>query len=177
IEWIADTPEIKEVLITGGDPLLLSKRRVEHLPSRISHIKHVERIRIGTRTPVTLPQRITDSLVRAINRYHIPGKREIIVITHFEHPYEITPQSMEAVQKFRRYGMEVYNQLVYTFYNSRKYEAAALRLKLRLIGVTPYYTFNTTRVRKKRMITVCRSRGCYRNKKKKPGYLLWNRSH
>jgi lysine 2,3-aminomutase len=50
---------------------------------------------------------------------------------------------MSAVQKFRRYGMAVYNQLVYTFYNSRKFEAAALRLKLRLIGVTPYYTFNT----------------------------------
>ena len=143
IEWIADTPEIKEVLITGGDPLLLSNRRIEDLLSRLSHIKHVERIRIGTRTPVTLPQRITDSLVHAINRFHIPGKREIIVITHFEHSYEITPQSMEAVQKFRHYGMEVYNQLVYTFYNSRKFEAAALRIKLRLIGVTPYYTFNT----------------------------------
>jgi len=50
---------------------------------------------------------------------------------------------MEAVQRFRRCGIEVYNQLVYTTYNSRKFEAAALRLKLRLIGVTPYYTFNT----------------------------------
>ena len=65
------------------------------------------------------------------------------MITHVEHPYEITPQAMEAVQKFRRYGMEVYNQLVYTFYNSRKFEAAFLRHKLRLIGITPYYTFNT----------------------------------
>ena len=50
---------------------------------------------------------------------------------------------MEAVQRFRRFGMEVYNQLVYTFFNSRKFEAAALRHRLRLIGVTPYYTFNT----------------------------------
>jgi lysine 2,3-aminomutase len=50
---------------------------------------------------------------------------------------------MDAVQKFRRYGMEVYNQMVYTYYNSKKFEAAALRMKLRLIGVTPYYTFNT----------------------------------
>ncbi|MBW1775380.1 MAG: KamA family radical SAM protein, partial [Deltaproteobacteria bacterium] len=111
--------------------------------SRLSRIRHIQRIRIGTRTLVTLPQRIDESLVRTINRFHIPGKREILLITHFEHPYEITPQSMEAVQKFRRYGIEVYNQLVYTFYNSRKFEAAALRLKLRLIGVTPYYTFNT----------------------------------
>lgn len=113
------------------------------LLSRLAQIKHVERIRIGTRTPVTLPQRITNELVHTINQYHIPGKREIVIVTHFEHPYEITPQSMEAVQKFRRCGMDVYNQLVYTFYNSKKFEAAYLRLKLRLIGVTPYYTFNT----------------------------------
>ena len=67
----------------------------------------------------------------------------MVIVTHFEHHYEITPESMEAVQKFRRSGINVYNQLVYTFYNSRKFEAAALRQKLRLIGVTPYYTFNT----------------------------------
>lgn len=143
LQWIADTPEIKEVLITGGDPLLLSNAIIEKILARLSRIGHVERIRIGTRIPVTLPQRITDSLVGTINRFHNPGKREIAVVTHFEHPYEITPQAMEAVQKFRRSGMEVYNQLVYTTYNSRKFEAAALRLKLRLIGVAPYYTFNT----------------------------------
>lgn len=143
IQWIADTPEIKEVLITGGDPLLLSNAIIEKTLARLSRIGHVERIRIGTRIPVTLPQRITDSLVSIMNRFHNPGKREIAVVTHFEHPYEITPQAMEAVQKFRRSGMEVYNQLVYTTYNSRKFEAAALRLKLRLIGVAPYYTFNT----------------------------------
>ncbi|MFC1531878.1 KamA family radical SAM protein [Thermodesulfobacteriota bacterium] len=143
IQWIADTPEITEVLITGGDPFLLSNGKIESILSRLSSIKRIERIRIGTRAPVTIPQRITNSLVRKISRFHIPGKREVLLVTHFEHPYEITPQSMEAVQKFRRHGMEVYNQLVYTFYNSRKFEAAALRLKLRLIGVTPYYTFNT----------------------------------
>lgn len=143
IQWIAGTEEIREVLITGGDPLLLSNRNIESILSKLSRIKHVERIRIGTRTPVTLPHRVTDSLARSINRFHVPGKREIIIVTHFEHLYEVTPQSMEAVQKFRRYGLEVCNQLVYTFYNSKKFETAALRLKLRLIGVTPYYTFNT----------------------------------
>ena len=142
-QWLSDTPEINEVLITGGDPFLLSNQRIDSLLSRLARMEHIQRIRIGTRTLVTVPQRITESLVRAVNRYHVPAKREIVLVTHFEHPYEITPQSMGAVQKFRRYGMEVYNQLVYTFYNSRKFEASALRLKLRLIGVTPYYTFNT----------------------------------
>lgn len=143
VEWIANTPEINEVLITGGDPFLLSNDRIESLMYKLSRIDHIQRIRIGTRTPVTLPQRITDTLVRDINHFHIPGKREILIVTHFEHPYEITHQSMEAVQRFRRYGMGVYNQLVYTFFNSRKFEAATLRHELRLIGVTPYYTFNT----------------------------------
>jgi lysine 2,3-aminomutase len=143
IQWIEDTPEISEVLITGGDPFLLTNAKIENLLHRISSINHVSRIRIGTRTLVTLPQRITESLIRGINRFHIPGKREIMIVTHFEHLYEITPEAMDAVQKFRRYGIDVYNQLVYTFYNSRKFEAAALRHQLRLIGVTPYYTFNT----------------------------------
>ncbi|QTA83943.1 KamA family radical SAM protein [Desulfonema limicola] len=143
VEWIKNTPEINEVLVTGGDPLLLSNEKIENILSRLSKIKHIERIRIGTRTLVTMPQRITESLIRSINRFHIPGKQEIIIITHFEHLYEITPQSVEAVQKFRRYGIDVYNQLVYTFYNSRRFEAAALRHKLKLTGVTPYYTFNT----------------------------------
>jgi len=143
VQWIADTPEISEVLITGGDPLILPNDRIENLLFRLARIEHVERIRIGTRTLATLPQRITDALVRDINHFHNPGKREVLIVTHFEHPYEITPQAMEAVQKFRRSGMDVYNQLVYTFYNSRKFEAVLLRHKLRLIGVTPYYTFNT----------------------------------
>jgi len=143
IQWIENTPEINEVLITGGDPLLMSNAKIENLLFKLSRIKHIVRIRIGTRTPVTLPQRITDSLIRAIRYFHNPGRREIVIITHFEHPYEISPQAMTAVQKFRRCGIDVYNQLVYTFYNSRKFEAAALRQQLRLIGVTPYYTFNT----------------------------------
>jgi len=143
LNWIANTPEINEVLITGGDPFLLSNEKIENLLFKLSKIKHIERIRIGSRTMVTLPQRITESLIKDVSHFHIPGKREILIVTHFEHPYEITQQSMDAVQKFRRHGIEVYNQLVYTFYNSRKFEATLLRHKLRLIGVTPYYTFST----------------------------------
>ena len=143
LKWIEKTEEINEVLITGGDPLILSNRRLEAIVGRLAAIPHIIRIRIGTRTPVTLPQRITESLVRNLARFHIPGKRELIIVTHFEHPYEITPQALGAVQKFRSHGMEVYNQQVFTYYNSHKFESSLLRQKLRLIGVTPYYTFNT----------------------------------
>jgi lysine 2,3-aminomutase len=143
IDWIANNREINEVLITGGDPFLLSNSRIEQLMRRLCANPNIVRIRIGTRTPVTLPQRITDGLAKIVARHHNPGKREVVIVTHFEHLYEITPDAMEAVQKFRRQGIEVYNQLVFTFFNSRKFEVAALRQKLRLIGVTPYYTFNT----------------------------------
>ncbi len=143
LQWIEKTEEINEVLITGGDPLLLPNRQLESIISRLAAMPNIIRIRIGTRTPVTLPQRITEGLARNIGRFHIPGKRELIVVTHFEHAYEITPQSMQAVQRFRRNGMEVYNQQVFTYFTSRKFEACLLRQKLRLIGVTPYYTFNT----------------------------------
>jgi len=129
--------------VTGGDPFLMSDERIEEILSDLSRIDHIERIRIGTRMPITMPQRVTDDLVSTISRFHQPGRREIAMVTHCEHPYEITPEMMEAVQKFRRTGMSIYNQLVYTYYNSRKYEAAFLRDKLRMVGVTPYYSFNT----------------------------------
>jgi len=143
INWIKDHPTINEVLVTGGDPLVMNDSRVEFVLSLIAEIDHVERIRIGSRTPVVLPQRITDDLIDIISKYHIPGKREIVLVTHFEHPYEITPESMKAIQKFRRNGMAVYNQAVFTIENSRRFELVALRKNLRLIGVDPYYTFNT----------------------------------
>lgn len=143
LQWIEDTPEIREVLITGGDPFLMSDGSLRRILARLAANERIERIRFGTRTPVTLPQRVTDELADMIGSFHVPGRREILIVTHFEHTYEITGESMEAVQKFRRRGMEVCNQMVFTFFNSRKFEASALRDKLRLIGVTPYYTFNT----------------------------------
>ncbi|MBN1540934.1 KamA family radical SAM protein [candidate division KSB1 bacterium] len=143
IDWIKNDSSLTEVLVTGGDPLVMRDERVEFVLSQLANLEQIERIRIGSRTPVVLPQRITDSLIRIISQFHQPGKREIALVTHFEHPYEITPESMEAVQKFRRAGISVYNQAVFTVENSRKFELVALRRLLRLIGVDPYYSFNT----------------------------------
>jgi lysine 2,3-aminomutase len=121
----------------------LPDRRFLELLEQIASIPHVERIRIGSRMPVVLPQRLTDELVQGIACYHEPGRREIALITHFEHAYEVTPEAQAAVQKFRKAGMAVYNQAVFTVENSRRFELAALRRWLRLIGVDSYYTFNT----------------------------------
>lgn len=143
LQWLKKHTGIIEVLITGGDPLVLPDRKILELLEQVASIPHVERIRIGSRTPVALPQRLTDDLVQGIASFHEPGRREIALITHFEHAYEITPEAQAAVQKFRKAGMAVYNQAVFTVENSRRFELAALRRGLRLIGVDSYYTFNT----------------------------------
>lgn len=142
-QWFREHPMVNEVLITGGDPLVMSDGRMERILDKLGEMDHIERIRIGSRIPVVLPQRITDGLLDVIAHYHQPGRREVALVTHFEHPYEVTPQAMNAVQKFKQRGISVYNQAVYTLENSRRFELVALRNVLRLIGVDSYYTFNT----------------------------------
>jgi len=141
--WIKKHKAITEVLVTGGDPLVMSDSRLDAILSRLAAMDHIQRIRIGSRIPVVLPQRITNPFMNVIAKYRIPGKRTIAMVTHFEHTYEITPEAMDAVQQFRRRGISVYNQAVFTIENSRRFELAALRRLLRMIGVEPYYTFNT----------------------------------
>jgi len=143
LSWIRRHPAIHEVLLTGGDPLIMSDNRIRNLLSRIADIPTIERIRIGTRVLATLPMRITDGLCRILGSFRKPGKREVVVVTHVQHPYEITNRTVEAVENLRSRGIPVCNQLVYTFWISRRFEAAALRRILRLTGITPYYTFNT----------------------------------
>jgi lysine 2,3-aminomutase len=111
--------------------------------AKVAEIPTVERIRIGSRTLVTLPMRISEGLAGLLGQYREPGRREVAVMTHIQHPYEITPETAAAVNRLRLHGIPVYNQLVYTYYASKRFEAAALRRHLRLIGVDPYYTFNT----------------------------------
>ncbi len=142
LKWFDNHKSVGDVLITGGDPMIMPDEKLELILSELSKRDHIYRIRIGTRTPVVLPQRYTENLLNILDEYHEPGKREIAIITHFEHPYEITPEAMQAVQKIRKLGMGVYNQVVFTVENSRRFELARLRRDLRLIGVDPYYSFN-----------------------------------
>lgn len=143
VEWIRRHPEIHEVLVTGGDPLAMGDGAIEDILSKLATVPSIERIRIGTRTLVTMPMRMTDKLADIIGSFRVPGRRMVAVMTHVQHPYEITPQVVEAVDKLRMRGIPVYNQLVYTFFASRRFEASALRRQLRLVGIDPYYTFNT----------------------------------
>ncbi|PKL46444.1 MAG: KamA family radical SAM protein [Candidatus Riflebacteria bacterium HGW-Riflebacteria-2] len=142
IDWIAANPAVNEVLVTGGDPLVMTDANIRYVLESLAQIETVWRIRIGSRTPVALPQRITDELADMIASFQQPGRREIVIVTHFEHSLEITPPAMEAIQKFRRRGLYCYNQAVFTIQNCRRYEVNVLRRWLRQIGVEPYYTFN-----------------------------------
>ena len=142
LAWFDKHRSVGDVLITGGDPCIMTDSSLRKILRELAKKDQIYRIRIGTRTPVVLPMRWTDELVGVLAEVHEPGKREVAVVTHFEHSYEITPEAMQAVQKIRRAGIGVYNQEVFTVENSRRFESVKLRRDLRLIGVDPYYTFN-----------------------------------
>lgn len=143
VSWLKKHPAIKEVLLTGGDPLTLDNEHLHHILEQLSSIDHLERIRICTRTLVTLPRRFTPNLFRMLRQFHKPGTREIVIVTHVEHPYEISEEMITAVKRVRALGISIYNQMVFTIENARRFEAALLRRELKLIGIDPYYTFNT----------------------------------
>jgi lysine 2,3-aminomutase len=142
LDWLAATPAIREVLVTGGDPLMLTDDRLTHILDRLAALRAVERIRIGTRAPVVAPMRLTQDLADLLASYSEPGRRELAVVTHFQHSAEITPEAMRAVRRLRRRGLSVYNQAVLTYANCRRFEMCKLRLDLRRIGIDPYYLFN-----------------------------------
>ena len=107
IDYIASTPAIRDVLISGGDPLILSDDRLEWLLSRLRRIKHVEFLRIGTKVPATLPQRITTSLTRMLKRYH-----PLFMSIHFVHPVELTPEVRQACGRLADAGIPLGSQTV-----------------------------------------------------------------
>ncbi|MEW6724128.1 MAG: lysine 2,3-aminomutase [Bacillota bacterium] len=107
IEYIDKTPSVRDVLLSGGDPLTVSEERLEYVLSRLRRIDHVEIIRIGSRTPVVLPQRITDDLVGLLRKYH-----PLWLNTHFNHPKELTPEAEAACAKLADAGIPLGNQTV-----------------------------------------------------------------
>lgn len=107
IEYIRDTHEVRDVLLSGGDPFMLDDDYLEWILSEIRSIPHVEIIRIGTRMPVVLPYRITDELVEMLKRY-----QPLWINTHFNHPREITRSSKTAVRKLADGGFPLGNQSV-----------------------------------------------------------------
>ena len=136
-DYIASHKEIRDVILSGGDPLILSTEKLEAILIRIREIPHVEIIRIGTRCPVVLPQRIDFELVTMLKKY-----RPIWVNTHFNHPNEITKESREACDRLLCAGIQVNNQSVLLKGINDSVEVMTkLCHGLLKIGVRPYYLF------------------------------------
>jgi len=141
IAWYKNHPSIHEVLVTGGDPGIMSDSQLSILFKMLYEIPHIKRIRLATRVPITLPMRINESLIEVLKTYHKPPYKEIYVVTHCEHSNEITPEVVDAVQKIRNAGISIYNQQVLTPYNTKRFETSKLRWDLKMIGIDPYYAF------------------------------------
>lgn len=141
LEWIARHPAVFDVLVTGGDPLVLQDAVLFHVLRRLASMPHVRHIRIGTRIPVTLPMRITRTFAEQLARLVDPGHRNLSVVTHVESGLEITPELTQAVQHLKSCGITVLNQLVFTLHTSRRFQNAATRIALNRAGIIPYYTF------------------------------------
>jgi lysine 2,3-aminomutase len=137
IDYIARTPRVRDVLLSGGDPLLLATRKLEAILARLRAIPHVEIIRIGTRVPVVLPMRVTDELVEMLRRFH-----PLYVNTHFNHPVELTAEARAACERLVDAGVPVGNQTVLLRgINSSVRCMRALMRGLIRSRVRPYYLF------------------------------------
>lgn len=137
IRYIEDTPSIRDVLVSGGDPLLLADDRLEWLLGRLRRIPHVEFLRIGSKVPATLPQRITPSLVRALRRMH-----PLWISIHFAHPAELTPEVAAACGRLADAGMPLGSQTVLLAgVNDDAETLRKLFQGLLRIRVRPYYLY------------------------------------
>ena len=137
IEYIKNTPVIRDVLLSGGDPFLLSDENIGWILTEIKKIASVEVVRIGTRTPVVLPYRITDDLVDILKKHH-----PLWVNTHFNHPREITASSKEALGKLADAGIPLGNQTVLLAgINDHPIIIKKLVHKLVQNRVRPYYLY------------------------------------
>jgi lysine 2,3-aminomutase len=137
IEYVAAHPEIRDVIVSGGDPLSLSLNYLEKILAGLRAIPHVEIIRFGSRVPVFLPQRIDAEMTALLEKYH-----PIWINTHFNHPNEITPESAAACDRLLRAGIPVNNQAVLLRgVNDCPYIMRDLVQGLMKIRVRPYYLY------------------------------------
>ncbi len=137
LEYIRGNKDIRDVLISGGDGLLLADNHLESIISELRAISHVEIIRIGTRAPVVLPMRITDDLCSMLKKYH-----PIWVNTHFNHPKELTPEARAACEKLADAGIPLGNQTVLLRgINDCPHLMKELVHELVKVRVRPYYIY------------------------------------
>ncbi len=137
IDYIRRTPQIRDVLLSGGDPLLLSDEKLEFLLGRLREIPHLEFLRIGTRIPVFLPQRITPALCAMLRNFH-----PLFISVHVNHPRELTIETCDALGRLADAGIPLGNQSVLLKHVNDDAEVLkALTQKLLMCRVRPYYLY------------------------------------
>lgn len=139
LDWIAAHPEVRDVLITGGDPFLLADEQIDYLIRKLRELPHVEMIRFGTRTPIVLPQRMTPALLKILGGYH---RVPIWINTQCNHPRELTEETARAVYDLLGCGVNVGNQAVLLKGINDDVETfRELHQKLLTVRIKPYYVF------------------------------------
>lgn len=137
LQYIRQQSGIREVILSGGDPLTLSDAHLEKVLSDLRQIDHIEIIRIGSRMPVVCPMRVTSDLVQMIRKYH-----PVFLMSHFNHPRELTQESVRALGLFVDHGIPVMNQMVLlNGVNNHPAIVQALSRRLLYLRVKPYYMF------------------------------------
>jgi lysine 2,3-aminomutase len=136
-KYLEQHKEIRDVILSGGDPLMLTDTMLEKILQRLRSMPHIEIIRLGTKMPCVLPHRITDKLCSMLKKYH-----PIYINTHFNHPWEITPESSKACEMLANAGIPVGNQMVLMKgVNDDPATVKELMQKLLRIRVRPYYMY------------------------------------
>lgn len=142
IEYVRQTPQVRDVLISGGDPFMLPDSALEYILSRLRAIPHVEMLRIGTKAPMVLPQRVTPALVRMLKRYH-----PLFVSIHCTHPLELTPEATLACERLADAGIPLGSQTVLLQdVNDNEETMMALMRGLLKCRVRPYYLYQCDQV-------------------------------
>lgn len=137
LDYIKEHKEVRDVILSGGDPLTLSDERLDDILNKLSKIEHIEIVRLGTRTPVVLPQRFTDSLLEILKKYKF-----VWLNTHFNHPNELSEDSCKALAKIAETGIPMGNQSVLLKgINDNVDVMKALVHKLVKNRVRPYYIY------------------------------------
>jgi len=137
IEYIKAHPEIRDVVVSGGDPFLLTDEKIEYILKSLRSVPHVQIIRIGSRTPCVLPQRITGKLVKILKKYH-----PLFINVHFNHPDELTPLAVKALGRLADAGIPLGNQSVLLKGVNDDPEVMKLLVqKLLMARVKPYYIY------------------------------------
>ncbi|MCL4509946.1 MAG: KamA family radical SAM protein [Bacteroidetes bacterium] len=143
LDYIKAHPEVRDVIVSGGDPLMLTDFMLEKVLKGLREIPHVEIIRVHTKMPVVLPQRITPELCEMIKKYH-----PVYISTHFNHPWEATPEAKKACEMLADAGCPVGNQMVLMKgVNDDAEVVKELNRKLLMMRVKPYYIYQADMVK------------------------------